>query len=176
MVAIANIRLQWPYSPESFYSFKKLLAYSNLFCPKLFYAANVRSHAAVTVCIGHLHLGIRLPIWMSISCPYAQCNYARHIVTYRKQMKPVHSCKCFFCTHTSATGHALTNVSQTHQCLSWQRLCCSGLDWWKQTRPSILEVTLNRFVGRHQTAERFDNMPRQGRLHGSRSSVLADIC
>ena len=93
VVAIANIRLQWPYSPESFYSFKKLLAYSDLFCPKLFYAANLLSHAAVTVCVGHLHLGIRLPIWMSVSCPYAQCNYARHSVTYRKQMKPVHSCK-----------------------------------------------------------------------------------
>ena len=63
------------------------------FAPNFVYAANLQSHAAVTVCVSYVHLGIRLPIWMSISCRYAQCNYARHSVTYRKQMKPVHSCK-----------------------------------------------------------------------------------
>ena len=90
VVAFASIRLQWPNSPESFYSFKKLLAYADLFCPSRFYAANLLSNAAVTVCGGYRDLGIRLPIWMLIGCRYAQCNYARRIVTYRKQTKPVH--------------------------------------------------------------------------------------
>jgi hypothetical protein len=41
---------------------------------------------------------------MSIGGLYAQCNYARHVVTFRKQLKPIHSCKCFFYLLTFPPG------------------------------------------------------------------------